>query len=198
MTTFLLAALILLDLGLLAAVFFLNRRQEAHGELVQELSEERRLLGELRTTVQEELEAAQSRAREMINKVTRLATEAEQEVKAGGQTLAHEMEAVVTELSGRFEQPLKDLGRKQSYLENLLKRVDSEKLLLQKLIARGEKICKFFDERVPYEEVLHEIADKKYVDALSLLAKGTTPAQVAAELGMSESEVRLVAGFSAR
>jgi hypothetical protein len=197
-TTFLLTALILLDVGLLAAVIFLNRRQEAQVELVAELTEERRLLAELRTSVQEELEAAQSRSREMLDKVTMMATEAEMEVKSGGETLARELESVADQLTTRFETPLKDLARKQSHVESLLKRVESEKTLLQKLVQRGEKLAKFFDERIPYEDVLSEIADKKYVDARSLLARGVTPAQIAHELGMSESEVRVLAGLSLR
>ena len=128
----------------------------------------------------------------------RLATEAEQEVKTGGLTLAHEMEQVAAQLSGQFEEPLRELGKRQTYLEALLRRIDSEKLSLQKLLARGEKICRFFDNRVPYEEVLAELEDKKYADARSLLARGKAPAQIASELGMSETEVRLVAGLTPR
>lgn len=198
MTTVLLVALVLLDMALLAVVFFLNRRQETHIELVEELTEERRLLTELRTSVQEELEAAHGKARETLEKATRLAAEAEQEVKSGGHTIAQEMNAVADQMTARFEEPLKDLARKQTYLESLLRRVDQEKTVLAKLISRGEKICKFFDERVPYQEVLEEIEDKKYADARSMLAKGKAPHAVAVELGMSESEVRLVAGLAGR
>jgi hypothetical protein len=180
------------------AVYLLSRRRETHLELVEELTEERRLLAELRTVVQEELEAAQAKARSTLDKAVRLATEAEQEVKAGGQTIAKEMELVVAELTDRFSDPLKELSRKQSYLENLLRRVEDEKTSLQKLLARGEKICRFFDNRVPYEEVLAEIEDKKYADARLLLARGKAPGAVATELGMSETEVRLVAGLSSQ
>ena len=198
MTTTLLVFLILLDMVLLAAVFFLNKRQETHIELVEEMTEERRLLTELRTSVHEELEAAHGKARETLEKATLLAAEAEQEVKAGGQTIAQEMGAVADQLTTRFEAPLKELARKQSYMETLLRRVDQEKTVLAKLISRGEKICKFFDERIPYQEVLEEIEDKKYSDARSMLAKGKSPNAVAMELGMSESEVRLVAGLAGR
>ena len=198
MTNLLLAALILMDLGLIVAVYLLSRRRETHLELVEELTEERRLLAELRTVVQEELEAAQAKARSTLDKAVRLATEAEQEVKAGGQTIAKELELVVAELTDRFSDPLKELSRKQSYLESLLRRVEDEKTSLQKLLARGEKICRFFDNRVPYEEVLAEIEDKKYADARLLLARGKAPGAVATELGMSETEVRLVAGLSSQ
>jgi hypothetical protein len=198
MTTFLLIALILLDVGLLAAVFLLNRKQDAHMEMVEELTEERRLLGELRTNVHEELEAAQFKARETLEKAMRLATEAELEVKSGGKTIASEMESVVSDLADKFEKPLKEIATRQAYLETLLRKVDDEKAIMQKLIARGEKICRFFDSRVSFEEVMEEIEDKKYSDARSMLARGKSPTSVAKELGLSESEVRLVAGLSAR
>lgn len=198
MTTFLLIALILLDVGLLAAVFLLNRKQDAHMEMVEELTEERRLLGELRSNVTEELEAAQFKARETLDKAMRLATEAEMEVKSGGKTIASEMESVVSDLADKFEKPLKEIATRQAYLETLLRKVDDEKAIMQKLIARGEKICRFFDSRVSFEEVMEEIEDKKYSDARSMLARGKSPTAVAKELGLSESEVRLVAGLSAR
>jgi len=195
MTTILLAALIFLDLGLIVVVARLSQRRDS-GQL--ELAEERQLLGELRSSVKEELEAAQAKARATLDKAMRLATEAEQEVKIGGQSLAQEMEQVAAQLAGQFDEPLRELGKRQTYLEALLRRIDNEKASLQKLLARGEKICRFFDNRVPYEEVLAEIEDKKYADARSLLARGKAPASIAAELGMSETEVRLVAGLTPR
>ena len=113
------------------------------------------------------------------------------------QTIASEMGAVATQLTERFEAPLKELSKRKAGLEALLKKVEREKTVLQTVVARGEKICRFFDERIPYEEVLHEIEDKKYSDARKMLAKGNSPAAIAVELGMSESEVRLVAGLAA-
>jgi len=195
MTTLLLSALIFLDTWLIIVVARLSQRRDS-GQL--ELAEERQLLGELRSSVKEELEAAQAKARATLDKAMRLATEAEQEVKTGGQSLAHEMEQVAAQLTGQFDEPLRELGKRQTYLEALLRRIDTEKASLQKLLARGEKICRFFDNRVPYEEVLAEIEDKKYADARSLLARGKAPASIAAELGMSETEVRLVAGLIPR
>jgi F0F1-type ATP synthase membrane subunit b/b' len=180
----------------MVAVYSLSRRRETHLELVAELTEERRLLADLRTTVQEELEAAQAKARSTLDRAVKLATEAEQEVKTGAQTIAKEMELVVSELTEKFADPLKELSRKQSYLESMLRRVEDQKTSLQNLLARGEKICRLLDSRVPLEDVIAEIEDKKYADARLLLARGRPPAAVAVELGMSETEVRLVAGLT--
>lgn len=195
MSAILLVFLIMMDLALIGAVIWLSRRQNAHIELAMELTEERRILTEIRHTIHEELEAAQAKARETLDKATRLAAEAEIEVKSGGQTIAKEMDIVATQLAARFEAPLKDLAKQKAGLEAILHKAEREKSILQSLLVRGEKICQFFDERVPYEDILREIEDKKYSDARKLLARGHTPHIVASELGMSESEVRLVAGL---
>jgi hypothetical protein len=196
MTTVLLVVLVLLDLALISVVFMQRRRgRDARLELVEELTEERRLLTELRSSVHEELEAAHGKARETLAIATRLAAEAEHEVKHGGSAIALEMEAVATQVAARFEEPVKELTRKQAAVEALLRRVEQEKSTVARLLARGEKLVKFFDERVPYEEVLEEIKDKKYADARALLARGKAPASVASELGLNESEVRLIAGL---
>lgn len=196
MTPVLLVVLVLMDLVLLGAVVWLSRRQDAHVQMALELTEERRILTELRHSIHEELEAAQAKARETLDKARHLAAEAELEVKSGGQTIAKEMDVVATQLAARFEVPLKDLARQKAGLEAVLQHAEREKSILQNLLARGEKICRFFDERVPYEDVLREIEDKKYADARKLLARGHAPQLVAVELGMSESEVRLVAGLA--
>ncbi len=197
MTTVLMLILVVLDLGLIGAILLMNRRQTVQTDLLEEMTEERRLLNELRETVKTELESAQFKARETLDKAARLAADAEQEIKTGGSSLAQEMEGVAAQLSTRLDAPLKELARKQTSMENLLRRIEQEKQVLSKLLVRGEKICRFFDNRVPYEEVLREIEDKKYADARSLLARGTAPGKVAHELGMSETEVRLIAGLSA-
>jgi len=91
---------------------------------------------------------------------------------------------------------MRELTRKQQYVESLLKKVEAEQIILQKVVLRVEKIAQLFDKKMPYEEVLSELEDKKYTDARYLRSKGMNPTQVARDLGMSESEVRLVAGLS--
>jgi hypothetical protein len=195
MTSLLLIALIIIDFGVIAMVWRLSRKQVAHLEVLQDMAEERRMLTELRQTVREELDAAHRRAKDTLEKAARLAAEAEQEVKNGGQSISKEVETAISSAIQEMAEPLKEFSRKQAGMDAMLRRVEEEKATLQRLIARGEKLCQFFDEKIPYEEVLAEIEDKKYADARALLARGKSARAVAQELGLSESEVRLVAGF---
>lgn len=196
MTTFLIILLILLDLALIAAVFFVNRKQTNQAELLGELTEERQFLTELRNSIHEEMQQVQARSKETIKKITHMATEVEQEVKSGGKNMASEVEKVVEELSSQFEQPLKQLNRKQAAIENLIRRADKQRQLLTRALERSEKLTNFFNKQLPYEDVIEQLQDKKYQDARHLLAKGLSAEEVAREVGMPSSEVRLLAGLT--
>ncbi len=78
----------------------------------------------------------------------------------------------------------------------LLKKVEGEKILLRKALARAEMMCKALDEKAPFQEVMGEIVEKKYTDARSLLAQGISIPKVALEVNLSEPEVRLLAGIT--
>lgn len=196
MTTLLLVALVAADVFILVTLLRLKSRGDSAIEVALDMTEERRLLGELRQSVKEDLALAEAKARETLDKATKLAFEAEMEVKTGAQTITTELDQMVSQVAARLDEPVKEVGKKTQALDALLRRADKEKALLQGLIARGEKLAKFFDDKVPYQEVLEEIEDKKYQDARRLLAKGTSPRVVAQELNMSESEVRLVLGLA--
>lgn len=196
MVTFLLVVLALLDFALISAILMLRKRQVTQISMIEDLTEERKMLSELRCTIQDELEIASSKNKENLNKVTHLAAEAEQEIKAGSDTLSKEMEKILLQLSSRFEEPLKELTKKQAAIEMLAKRIEEQKVILHKLVTRGEKVCQILDKKAPYQDVLSEIEDKKYSDARHLIAKGISPQKVAHELGLTESEVRLVAGLA--
>ncbi len=196
MITALLIALVVVDLGLLAALFFVNKRQETHSDLLYDLTEERRLLSELRGSIHDELAAAQVKNREAMAKVSHIAAEAEQEVKNGGQSLAKGMEEIFALLTQRFEKPLAELARRQIAVEALLRRVETEKGRMLKVVNRGEQLVKFFDEKTPYNQVLKDMESRKYEDCRELLSQGIPPEKIAVELGLSRSEVELISHLS--
>lgn len=193
METAILVILAVLDLVLLGVVYVLGRRQIQPVEILRDLNEERRLLKELRQAVKEELEDGHRRSKEALSRVSTIATEVEMEFRGGRDTLNKEMEEVLREFSSKVEGLLGGLVKKQAMIEKLLKKVETEKAGLVKALDRGDKLVRFFNQNVPYEEVLEEIEDKKYSDARELLSKGIKPNEVAKYLGLPESEVTLIA-----
>jgi DNA-binding NarL/FixJ family response regulator len=192
MISVLLTALILADIGLLVALFLMSRKQETHSGILADLTEERRLLTELRGSIRDELSVAQAKNREVMDKVSYIAAEAEQEVKNGGQSIANGMEEIFALLTQRFEKPLTELSKRQSSVEALIRKVEGEKIRLLKVVNRGEQLVKFFDEKTPYAEVLKEIETKKYDNCRELLSQGMAPDRIALELGISRSEIELI------
>lgn len=195
MSAILLVLLVIIDVALLAVVFFLGRQRVNPVEWLKELTEERRLLGELRRSIQEEMGFHEAKSKQNLDKILKIATDIEWELKSSGQTLGEEAERILGEITVKIEKPMQQLSKRQAGLEQLLKRVDTEKQMLTKALARGEAITQFFNTSLPYHKVLEDIEDKKYLDARHLLAQGMRPQQVAQELGLAESQVKILLGL---
>ena len=196
MNTILTIILLVIDVGLIYVVWQYARRRTIEADIVAELAEERRMIDELRQAIRNEINAGQTRIREALDKVSKVALEAEQEVAGSGNVIRSEVEKVVAGLGGSLTAPLAELAQKQEQVMALLKKVESEKLLLRKALVRAEMMCKALDEKAPFQEVMGEIVEKKYTDARSLLAQGISIPKVALEVNLSEPEVRLLAGIT--
>lgn len=193
MSSIILGILVVLDIVLLGIVYVLGKRQVQPLEIMQDLTEDRRMLKELRLVVKEELEDGLTRMRSMLERVNKLAAEVELEIKSSRTSMNKEMEEVLGQFSNNVEKIVGQITRKQASLEKISRVAEQQTLLLSKSLERGEKMAQFFNNRLPYEEVLEEIQDKKYADARELLSRGMMPQEVARYLNMPESEVSLIA-----
>ncbi|MCX6125282.1 MAG: hypothetical protein NTV34_11145 [Proteobacteria bacterium] len=191
----LLMFLVIADISLIVIVVRLNRRQTAHQAIMSELTEERTMLADLRSSIRADLALAQGQVKSMKEQVQLLATEAEQEVRSGVALINAEVDGIISELGARFDGPLNDLSSKQHYMENLLQRVQTERHNLARTTERAGALAKFFKDGVKFDDVMKELEDKKFSDIRALVAQGAAPAKVARELGITEQEVRLVAGL---
>ncbi|HYX39268.1 MAG TPA: hypothetical protein VE954_39710 [Oligoflexus sp.] len=198
MITILLVILIAMDLILVGAVMiaFRRRSQADPIELLREIHAEQRLLKELRDSVRDELLTKYSEMKHLYEKVATMATETEIGLKSSGSILAQEVASVVGDVTKQIQEPLAKAQKQRTVLSSVIQKSREERQILQKAIARAEQLARFFDKKIPYQEVLAEIEDKKYVDARFLLSKGLSSSQVAAELGMPESDVNLIASMA--
>jgi hypothetical protein len=197
MSNLLLVMLIAIDLILIGLVFIALRRRQAPDILhvIREMDQEQRLLKEMRDSVKEELEQKHADMKQLYERVAAMATDAEIELKNSGSIVSQEVATVLAEAQRHMEEPLKLMTRHRTRLSALIQKSQEERQILQKSMARAEKLARFFDKRIPYQEVLDEIEDKKYSDARFLLSKGLSPEQVARELGLPASEVQMIASM---
>ncbi|RZA11009.1 MAG: hypothetical protein EOP10_33780 [Proteobacteria bacterium] len=199
MNTTLLVVLIAVDFILIGLVLIALRRKKetpATVGILRELDHEHRLIKQMREAVREDLAMKHSEMKALYEKVAMIATETDMELKSGAQSLQSEMEHVMADARQRLDDYLEQIDKRRTGLSGLVKKAAEERQMLQKALSRGEKLTKFFDSTVPYQDVLEELEDKKYVDARHMLARGILPAQVARELGLQEAEVQLIASMN--
>ena len=51
---------------------------------------------------------------------------------------------------------------------------------------------KFFNEKIPYDEIMAELEDKKYMDARRLLARGLSSEEVSIRIGLPIAEIEVL------
>lgn len=191
-----LSGLFVFDIVLVLAVLMLFKSRQEPTHILREINEERSLFNEQKSQIQEEMEQMLAQSRHYFEQVSKMATEAEQELKQGIESLRSEVDLVVRESSSKFEGPLSELAKRSQSIQLQAQKIEKEKKSLQATLIRAERLTNFFDSRASYQDVLSELEDKKYLDARQLLTQGQTPDEVANQLGMSPAEVRMLIGFS--
>ncbi len=195
MSNLLVIALILADIALLVVILRLTRRQNAHEATISDLTEERFLLKDMHDRMRSEIQSAEARQKELFNRFSHLAAEAEQEVSKINVGMQSSVEDISRQISVRFDGPLKELAQRQGALDLQYKKIRSEREAIERAVTRAEDMTRFFGKKDGYQGALDDIQDKKYEDARVLLSSGNTVDAVSKRLGMARSEVELVKKF---
>lgn len=186
--------LVILDLFLVGLVLYMRNKpnKDADIEILKEIHQEKEALKELTLTLAEDIKQHYSKARQLLDKVSLIATELEVELKEGKATIAKDVDSLLDEYTDTFKKELAEISRQKSILGSTLQEAKKSREILNRSVQRANKLAMFFKKKVPYEEVLEEIEDKKYVDARYLLSQGMVITDVAKEVGLPESEVKLL------
>lgn len=188
--------LVLVDVFLLWSVFKSKRNPDNALEALNAIAEEKKLISEMLDNLRYEIKTGRQDMSETLDSVKLVAAELDHEIKDYQTTICQDVQRIESDIRNMLEKPILEVSQKQIQLKKMYSKIERQKEVMLKVINKGEKICHFLDDKIPYEELLAEINDKKYTDARALLASGRSPKEVAIDLGLSESEVRLVAGLS--
>lgn len=195
MDVILLVGLVVLDLILLGLVYFLNKQKFNPIDTLKELNHERSLLKEVRSGIENELHKKYQEFEDLYKKINTIAVELDHSNTVYSSNVKGEMQDLLHSFSEKMSDAGDSLYHKKAALGTALQKADEQSERLIRLIRRAEKLSMFFSKSVPYEEVLEEIEDKKYIDARHLLAKGLSPEEVSKEIGLDLSEVGLIASL---
>lgn len=188
-------ALIFADIALFFVILRLTRRQNAHEATISDLTEERFLLKDMHDRMRSDIQSAETRQKDLFNRFSHLAAEAEQEVSKINVGMQSSVEDISKQISVRFDGPLKELAQRQGSLDLQYKKIKSERESIERAVTRAEDLTRFFGKKDSYQGALDDIQDKKYEDARVLLSSGNTVDAVSKRLGMARSEVELVKKF---
>ena len=196
MSTTFFIIIIMLDLLLFYGMFYIYKKKIAASELLAEVTEERQQIRRLSSEIKQELFESQRKSQRVINEVKQIASETQNEISVSKETLEKKIAEIYGDLTKELSTPMEEVVIKQNALQHLLKKVEREKENLNQVIEKSSKILSFFNEQVPYEKILEDIEDKKYLDTRRLLVQGVEPQKVAEQVGLSITEVELVKNLS--
>jgi hypothetical protein len=196
MQTILLVFLVVVDFGLLACVYILSKKKSEAPHVLKEMAAERKIIEELRTSLKDQSAASQKILTELTEKATVLVTEAEIEYKNIKELLGESTGSLVEEIEEKLNNPIEFITKKCDTVQRSVDTLKKEKDGLLRAIKKAETLTKFFNQKIPYEDLLEEIEDKKYTDARHMLSKGIDPETVASQLNMPETEVALLVSLS--
>ena len=195
MTTLLLITLVVVDLILIAIVFYRRSDQAVSPEILQEITQGKRELRELTQEIKDEIRISLEESQTIFKKINAIAAESDVLLNSYQKTLNDEVKGILDEFAHDQVRDQAGFQKSQDKLRRILSEAQSEGQLLKQNIVKAQKISRFFQKKIPYEELLEEIEDKKYMDARHLLAKGYDSAKVAEEVGLPINEVNLIASI---
>lgn len=193
MINLLLIVLVVIDLILIAALFLSKKDQSVSSEILSEISQEKRAIKELSESLKADIQMQTAEANGLFKKINAIAAESDILLNNCKSELNADVKKSLDAYLDRFEENQIEVQMIFKKLQGLKNKITSENELLKTNIKKAEKLSRFFENKVPYEELLEDIEDKKYVDARHLLAKGYSDKKVASEVGLPINEVQLIA-----
>lgn len=197
MESILLLILIFADLLLFLYVYKSSRsRGYSTHQLVLDIKEERRIVEELKVHLSDQIAQSKIEINKLAEKVTAMIAETEMDHEQVKKMVTEGSKELVDEFEHRVFEPLELIKKKYDQVERAVDKLRREKEFLLSAIKRAETLAKFFNKKIPYEELLEEIEDKKYLDARRLVSKGMSAKEVADSLNLTESEVKMIVSLS--
>lgn len=157
------------------------------------LDKERQALLELQKVLRSDTESAREATKNGLSKLQKIGLE----VHAEWGDMTARFEDVTSEIELRCKDFIDDAMRTLSKKgHECLKAADlaNDALVeLREATRAAEKVARFFDSQLKLEDVLRELQQQKYQEARQMLVDGVEANRIAKKLGLSMSEVSLVA-----
>ena len=156
MINILLIFVIGMDLVLLGLVYYLIKQRYNPFEVLKEISNERNILKEMREGIQIEINEKYKRIETLHRKITEIVSEVEHDVQKSIQTVSDEMTSVLDDFIQKLHISGDQISRQKDSFVYVIQKSTQKRDLLKKLVSISEKMSNFFNNKVPYDEVLED------------------------------------------
>ncbi|MDD9950335.1 MAG: hypothetical protein OXT67_02095 [Zetaproteobacteria bacterium] len=184
------------DLLLLAAIFYFRRGRVIDKQLLHDITEEHRRTHELMHKVKEEIMLAHDNENSKMRQMNQLAAETEQSLENFRLESEQLWRQQVTEMEQVIDQIIEKSKLTQVDLSVCLEKSKRCRDRLNRSLQRAETLAQFFSKDIPYDQIMRDIEMKKYEEAKRMLREGYDRQSVAAEVGLSMTEIDLIEGLA--
>lgn len=191
--TILIAALIIFDAVLLVMYMKKDKKSTDALAVLKEVHREKTELTRLKDQLKAELAEQKDQHRQQMTKITAIAAEMDMDVQTFKDTIGQDLDQMLSNFTGKCEEQQSKARKHNFALEAMIKSCDEQHKLLLRSIKRAERLTKFFAKDLPYEDIIADLTTKKYQDARAMMTSGVPAQQVARELGLTDSELQVMA-----
>lgn len=191
--TILIAALIVFDAVLLFLYLKKDKKSTDALAVLKEVHREKTELVRLKDQLKAELAEQKDQHRKQMTKITAIAAEMDMDVQTFKDTIGQDLDQMLTGFTAKCEEQQNKARKHNFALEAMIKSCDEQHKLLLRSIKRAERLTKFFAKDLPYEDIIADLTTKKYQDARAMMTSGVPAHQVARELGLTDSELQVMA-----
>lgn len=193
LTTILIAALIVFDAVLLALYLKRERKSTDALEVLKEVHREKTELMSLKDQLRGELAQHKEQHLQQMAKISAIAAEMDMDVQTFKDTISQDLDQMLDNFTENCKEQQNKARKHNFALEAMINSCNDQHKLLLRSIKRAERLTKFFAKDLPYEDIIADLTTKKYQDARAMITSGVPAHQVAKELGLSDSELQVMA-----
>lgn len=159
------------------------------------IDSERKELQSLQQKVSSELQRAQILAGDTLEKLTLLGSQVNAEWNEMSLKTKETTAEVVEHVKQLIDSQLSQLTESRLSVEKTLSTAQHRSQQLGDVLKKCQGLLKFFDKSVPADEIVKQLQSDKYSEARQMLLNGQSASLVSKKLGISLSEVSLLASM---
>ena len=192
MITVLLLLLVGFDIAIVYFGYKHFQPQDPTDQLLADIHDERESIARMKQQISEDLLASKTQIHGQLEKVRQYSSELEADLEDAPKRLKETLKESQSDFYKACDTPLQHLSLRQSEIEGLIKKMQSERKKMLQATQRAESVIQALNHNQNWDEIVDELQTKKYETARGLIAQGVPRSDIMQDLGLTSSELQLL------